>query len=129
MLALTSLLISCSTQTCKPNENIENSKSSNQPIASESASLTIKNMTTQIKKIKIYKPDGSVQCEANTGQSIIEMQKSLDAITVFSAEKKHDGLMRIQVCGQPTGQCNVYEIAESDLAKALSFGFKKWKNN
>jgi hypothetical protein len=54
------------------------------------------------------------------------MQKDLGGIQVFSSENKHDGMMRIQVCGAPTGYANVYEIDEKDLEAALKAGFKKW---
>ena len=56
------------------------------------------------------------------------MRKQLGDIEVFSAENKHDGMMRIQVCGQPTGQNNVYEIDVKNLEAALKLGFKKWVN-
>ena len=57
------------------------------------------------------------------------MKKELGTIEVFSATNKHDGMMRIQVCGAPTGFCNVYEIDEKDLESALKAGFRKWVNN
>lgn len=78
------------------------------------------------KHVYVYKADGSLQC--GQGQKIApnEMAKELAPIQVFSSETKNDGLMRIQVCGHPTGYCNVYEISEDDLEQALKLGFKKW---
>ncbi len=35
-------------------------------------------------------------------------------------------MMRIQVCGAPTGNSNVYEIDRKDLEAALKVGFKEW---
>ncbi|MBC7458424.1 MAG: hypothetical protein H7235_09110, partial [Bdellovibrionaceae bacterium] len=57
---------------------------------------------------------------------LVDMQKDLKDIVVFSASNQNDGMMRIQVCGADTGNHNVYEIAESDLEKAKSYGFKQW---
>ncbi len=131
-LTLFAVLSSCSTRTCKPNETItsqDNTAQVSMPVAGETKISPTTNMTNQIKKIKVYKADGSVQCEPGTGTKPEEMQKQLGDIKVYSAENKHDGLIRIQVCGTPTGNCNVFEINESDFAKAEKLGFKKWKNN
>lgn len=131
-LAVFGFLFSCSTRTCKPNETITSQDTTakvSQPVAGETTISPTTNMTNQIKKIKVYKADGSVQCEPGTGTKPEEMQKQLGDIKVYSAENKHDGLIRIQVCGAPTGNCNVFEINESDFAKAEKLGFKKWKNN
>ncbi len=77
-------------------------------------------------RIMVYKYDGSLQCGAGKAISVEAMQKELSGIQVFSAVKKPDGLMHIQVCGSITGQSNVYEIAAKDLKKAEAKGFKKW---
>lgn len=78
------------------------------------------------RRVKVYKYDGSLQCNQGKVISLEAMTKDLRDITVYSSVKKPDGLMHIQVCGSNTGMANVFEIAESDLAKAESFGFKKW---
>lgn len=130
-LALLLTISSCSTRTCKPNEaNAAQSGSAvaNQPVAGETKISPTTTMTNPIKKIKIYKPDGSIQCEQGTGVSPADMAKQLGDVKVFSSEKKHDGLIRTQVCGNATGNCNVFEINEADFAKAEKLGFKKWKN-
>lgn len=131
-LVIFGFLFSCSTRTCKPNETIQSTDTTakvSQPVAGETTISPITNMANQIKKIKVYKPDGSIQCEQGTGVKPEEMQKQLGDIKVYSADNKHDGLIRIQVCGHPTGNCNVFEINEADFAKAEKLGFKKWKNN
>jgi hypothetical protein len=61
--------------------------------------------------------------------SLEEMQKELKGIEVFSKTNQNDGLMRIQVCGAPTGDSNVFEIKQEDLEKALKLGFKQWTLN
>ena len=55
-----------------------------------------------------------------------EMQKELKEVPIISATHLNDGLMRIQLCGSPTGDANVYEIEETYLDKAKSLGFREW---
>lgn len=75
----------------------------------------------------VAKLDGSLQCGLGQPQSLEDMERDqLAGIHVFSREKRPDGLMRAQVCGQPTGMANVYEISATDLAKAESRGFKRF---
>ena len=50
-------------------------------------------------------------------------------IEVFSRRKGYDGREGIAVCGAPTGQINIYEIASSDLSAALRLGFKQLPEN
>lgn len=109
----------CSTTPCKIEER---------PVVaavdgSEKSMTSLKDLTA---RVRVYKQDGSQQCGTNKKTDISVMQKELVALQVFSAESKHDGLMRIQMCGHPTGNCNVYEILNADLDKALKLGFKKW---
>lgn len=84
--------------------------------------------TTEVKSehIFVYKYDGSQQCKKAKGTSIEAMQKELKEIPIFSAAKKPDGQMHIQVCGSITGMANVYEIHSEDAKKAESLGFKRW---
>jgi hypothetical protein len=77
-------------------------------------------------RVKVYKADGSLQCGMGKKITLEDMEKELKGIQVFSRSNQNDGLMRIQVCGAPTGQSNVYEISRSDLEKALKAGFKEW---
>lgn len=78
------------------------------------------------RKVRVYKYDGSLQCGQGKAVSVEQMGKELKNVTVFSSQKKSDGLMHIQVCGSPTGMANVYEILEADLVKAEKAGFKMW---
>lgn len=77
-------------------------------------------------RIFVYKPDGTLQCGQGQRIDLSTMKKELVGIEVFSAQNKNDGLMRIQLCGHPTGDNNVFEIAAKDLEPALKLGFKKW---
>lgn len=81
---------------------------------------------TSLLKVKVYKADGTLQCGMGKKISLETMEKELKGIKVLSRSNMNDGLMRIQVCGAPTGQSNVYEIGQNDLEKALKLGFKQW---
>ena len=82
--------------------------------------------TSSSDHVKVYKADGSLQCGQGKKISISDMQGDLKDIKVYSAENKNDGMMRIQLCGTPTGNANVYEIDRKDLEAALKLGFKEW---
>ncbi len=111
-------LIHCSNTPCKieerPAEKVQ---------GIEKTMTSDKDLT---QHVRIYKPDGSLQCGQGKKTDLDVMAKELENIKIFSSENKHDGLMRIQLCGHPTGTCNVFEILEADLEKAQKLGFKKW---
>ncbi len=90
-----------------------------------------RNPTAGVKtlKVKVFKADGSLQCAMGKKISLEDMQKEFKGIEVFSKTNQNDGLMRIQVCGAPTGDSNVFEIKQEDLEKALKLGFKQWTLN
>lgn len=122
-----SLVFSCSTTHCKDQEKKDSTK--NSPNAAAVMSPEISSAVAGVKlmtKVKVFKADGTLQCQQGKKIELTTMSKELAGITIYSSENLHDGLMRIQLCGKPTGQNNVYEINESDLPKALSLGFKKW---
>lgn len=77
-------------------------------------------------RVRVFKYDGSLQCNMGKAITVQEMQKELGKITVHSAVNKPDGLMRIQMCGAPTGNANVYEIDRAQLEAAKKLGFKEW---
>lgn len=78
------------------------------------------------KSVKVYRYDGTLQCGMGKRIPIEEIQKELKDISIISNMHINDGLMRIQLCGSPTGDANVFEIAESDLEKAKTLGFREW---
>jgi hypothetical protein len=55
------------------------------------------------------------------------MAKQLKNIKILTQEKKNDGMMRIQMCGAPSGVANVFEIEQKNLKKAIKMGFREWK--
>ncbi len=81
---------------------------------------------SQVKKVRVYRYDGTLQCGMGKRIPIEEMQKELKDIPVLSSAHLNDGLMRIQLCGSPTGDANVYEIEEVHLEKAKALGFREW---
>lgn len=109
-------LIGCSSTNCRRYHDLNT--------ATKTKWVGEKGEATLNQKVKIYKPDGSLQC--GMGQTIPAevMQKELGDIKVFTAENRSDGLMHIQVCGSPTGMINVFEIQQGDLDQALKKGFK-----
>ena len=117
----TLFLYGCSTTPCKIEERSVNSSQNSK--GGETSMTAEKDLTN---RVQIYKADGSQQCGTSKKIELNVMQKELGSIKVFSAENKNDGLMRIQMCGHPTGNCNVYEILNSDLDAALKLGYKKW---
>lgn len=78
------------------------------------------------ERVFVYKYDGSLQCGMGKVLSAEDMKKELKGIEIFSLKSKNDGLMRIQLCGSPTGQAHVFEILKVDLEKAQKKGFKEW---
>ncbi len=85
-----------------------------------------KTPTPKHSRVRVAKPDGSLQCGKGKQISLTEMSKQLSGIRIYTEENLNDGLMRIQVCGAPTGQHNVFEISQEDLKKAIGAGFKQW---
>ena len=81
--------------------------------------------TDATDQVKVYKYDGSVQCESS-GTSVEDMQRELaDAgIHVACGQKAGDGYAYAAVCGTATGMINVYTIGNADLPEAESLGFK-----
>lgn len=120
LVLISLILISCSTKECK-----RDSDRLIFPMQNRQSSVGDQKMDS-IKKVKVSKANGSLQCGMGKIISLDEMQKDLGVIQVFKAEVRNDGLMRIQVCGSPTGDHNVFEIAFTDLQAALNAGFKEW---
>ena len=76
----------------------------------------------------VYKPDGTRHCETSPEIPLDAMARELDrsGIHVYAHRKSYDGREGVALCGNPTGSVNVYEIAESDLPKALELGFHRF---
>ncbi|MEK6627982.1 MAG: hypothetical protein AABY53_05100 [Bdellovibrionota bacterium] len=121
ILTLISVLTACSSHSCKIEERTDIVMTGKEKVSSDKKDLT--------KRVFVYKPDGSKQCESSGKIDLATMKKQLGKIEVFSSENKHDGMMRTQVCGAPTGFNNVFEINTSDMDAAVKLGFKKWLND
>jgi hypothetical protein len=83
-------------------------------------------VAAQDGRITVYKSNGSLQCEPESGVTVTAMGETLTAagISVYSSKNISDGMMHAQVCGAPTGRLNLYEIDEGNLAKAEAMGFQ-----
>ena len=81
--------------------------------------------------IFVFKLDGAMHCEPDARVSVDSMAGELTSagIEVFSRRNGYDGREGVAVCGAPTGQINIYEIASSDLSAALRLGFKQLPQN
>lgn len=123
ILILSCLIVSCSSTQCKRKDKVPAMPND----TNVDQNLQISQDGSKPKTVFVSKNDGSLQC--GVGQNIPpeEMAKELGDIKVYSLANKHDGMMHIQVCGSSTGQVNIFEIAESDLKKAINKGFKPWQ--
>ena len=119
--ALFSALLACSSHPCKIEERTDIVMTGNEKVSTAKKDLT--------QRTFVYKADGSLQCGQGEKTEIAAMRKDLGNIEVFSSENKHDGMMRVQVCGAPTGYSHVFEISKSDLEAAVKLGFKKWSRD
>lgn len=124
---LTASLLGCATAKCG-NTKAGATSTGATAAATNTPTPTGESMKPESKldRVKVYKPDGSLQCGQGKAISLSEMQKELGGLKVHSSFNKNDGMMRIQVCGSPTGNCNVYEIDRKNLQDALKKGFKEW---
>ena len=129
-ITLTLALSACGTGPCRQQASASAATAAKtSPQTQTSGAVAVKGPTSSADHVKVFKPDGSLQCGQGKQISIKDMEKDLQGIAVYSSANKNDGMMRIQVCGAPTGNSNVYEIDRKDLDKALSLGFKEWSND
>jgi hypothetical protein len=117
-------LSGCSTGNCRSQK--EAAKAQIEVPRSSIEGLVLMKESSKGQRVKVYKFDGSLQCNQGRQIPLDEMLKSLGGIKVYSSQNLSDGKMRIQLCGSPTGKCNVYEIDRESLDTALKEGFKEW---
>lgn len=116
----------CTHGNCRSQKKDVNPNATASSVAAPAASAGVGVVSAKTERVKVFKADGSLQCGQGKAIPVAEMQKDLKNIKVYSAANKNDGMMRIQVCGSPTGQNNVYEIDRKDLEAAVKLGFKEW---
>lgn len=77
------------------------------------------------ERIDVFKPDGSRQCEPDSGESIAAMREQLTAagVQVHAARTTMDGMHHAQVCGAPTGRIHVFTIDAAAAETAADLGF------
>lgn len=79
-----------------------------------------------VERVRVFKSNGSLQCGQGKSIDLGTMAKDLKDIHVYKSSMENDGKMRIQMCGSPTGNVNVYEIDKANLTQALGYGFTEW---
>ena len=94
------------------------------PVMADEEAKTISEQELANEIIVIGKSDQSLQCGYNIGMSLNQMAQELEGIQILRTEKRHDGLMRVQSCGSPTGMMNVFFIYRKDVKKAVRLGYK-----
>lgn len=72
--------------------------------------------------VEVAKPNNGISCEVSSAIPLTEMRKELSDITVYSARKELPGNLPTG-CGFPTGESNLYEIAQADAVQAIELGF------
>jgi thioredoxin-related protein len=74
---------------------------------------------------KVFKSDGSVQCDTSKIELDIMAMELINAgIDVVCSQTGHDGLTRATLCGLSTGNINIYKINSVNLSDAESIGFE-----
>jgi hypothetical protein len=116
--------VGCTSGNCRSQQETPEALAKAPKISMEE--LTQMKETSKGQRVLVYKADGSLQCNQGQKISLDEMAKELSGIKIYSKLNKSDGKMRIQLCGSPTGNCNLYEIDRENLDQALKIGFKEW---
>ncbi len=74
--------------------------------------------------VKVYKYDGSIQCESTGVElNVMALELIVAGIDVVCSQQGHDGLARITVCGADTGNINIYTIHRVNQTSAEELGF------
>lgn len=115
-LALT--LVSCADKPCREPRRPELDRTSD-PENLEAQKPLEKNPG----RIWVSRTEGSLQCQPGTGKSLADSAAELSGIVVYKKLARLDGLMRVQMCGTPTGRLHVFEIDAGRLADAEKRGF------
>ena len=116
--------LGCSHTKCERGYRMDSSpKEKSEALSSEASA------TPFHQRVTVYKPDGTLQCNQGKYISLDSMAKELLNIKIYSQKNLNDGQMRIQVCGAPTGNANVYEISKENLEEALRKGFLQWTHS
>ncbi len=78
-----------------------------------------------IAQIKVYKYDGSVQCDvAGIAPEVMRQELINAGIDVICSQKGSDGLLYAASCGQGTGAINIYTIHSPNLIDAEALGYR-----
>lgn len=116
------VMVGCSTGNCRSHQ-----------IAKEQAGPEVQPKENKLlpdptvtERVRVFKANGSLQCGQGKSIDPATMAKELKEIQVYKTTVENDGKLRIQMCGAPTGNVNVFEIDKTNLERALGFGFTEW---
>ena len=123
-VSLLLIAVACANTNCR---EIREKSGVPAPVVAKDADPMTKTATAD--RVRVFKSDGSLQCQQGDAVPLSEMQKELAGLHVLAAMNTSDGLLRTQVCGSPTGKANVYTIPREELGAALKLGFKEWTND
>ncbi len=74
---------------------------------------------------KIFKYDGSIQCESDgISREGMLFELTQAGIDVLCSQKGNDGLGRIAMCGADTGNINIFTINSASYQDAEKIGFQ-----
>ncbi|TXH71169.1 MAG: hypothetical protein E6Q83_02910 [Thiothrix sp.] len=92
-------------------------------------SLAAKPAPAPANLIKVYKYQGSLQCQGG-GEPLAKMRRQLikRGVKVLAGQCGVDGLIYPAVCGAPDGHINIFTIQRQSLVKAQSQGFDLLRN-
>lgn len=116
-------LVGCSTGNCR-SKQIQ-AEQAGQEVTQPKENKLLPDPTVT-ERLRIFKANGSLQCSQGKSIEPATMAKELKEIPVYKSSVESDGKMRIQMCGAPTGNVNVFEIDKTNLERALGFGFTEW---
>ncbi len=77
-------------------------------------------------RVWIYRSDGSKSCGVRKGVTLTSATNELSGkgVRIFNKRKKHDGIMRMMVCGADTGMQNELHIDGQSLPIAATLGYR-----
>lgn len=118
-------LVGCSTGNCR-SKQIQAEQAGPEVVPKENKLLPDPTVTD---RVRVFKANGSLQCGQGKTIDPATMAKELKEISVYKSAVENDGKIRIQMCGAPTGNVNIFEIDKTNLERALGFGFTEWIRN
>lgn len=116
----------CASGNCRKNRMDDGINPAAAPVETGRGVSEAQMATKPTDRLRVFKYDGSLQCNQGKVIPIESMKAELEGIQVFASETKSDNQMHIQRCGALTGKAHVFEIDRKDLDQAKKQGFSLW---